>query len=233
MANQNPLPSAKFPPPPPMGNIPPVDPRNGRWTVSGLEFMTSLWAAVGGSGGTYALIKQLQAAIAVIFGMHGDGTLSKTGELTVTSSEDRPFVTSAFVDTTNADNIDEGTLALQRLPAGVYPFPWRPQGSLAGVPAASQQIFSLPTKAGNFLPTDLNGSLFNVAIAPTADATFQLLQNAAPIGTVLFPAGQTLGVPTFTETTFADDDQFILLAPSVVDATLSGFSFLIVGTRTQ
>lgn len=116
-SGDSPLPAASaFPVPPPVANIPLFDPQTGKMTPVGNNFFTQLWAALQGSGGVTDLIKTIQAQIAVIFGMHGDGTLSTTGELTVVSSEGRPFVASAFIDTTNADNISTGTLSPDRLP---------------------------------------------------------------------------------------------------------------------
>lgn len=84
----------------------------------GINLLTQIWAAMSGSGGAIDNIKEIQAQIAVIFGMHGDGTLSATGELTVVSSEGRVFVASAFIDTTNAGNITAGILPPARLGDG-------------------------------------------------------------------------------------------------------------------
>lgn len=117
MANDSPLPAASaFPVPPPVANLPLFDPQTGKMTPVGNNFFTQLWASLQGSGGVTDQIKALQAAVAVIFGMHGDGTLSADGVLTVVSSEGRIFVASAFIDTTDAANITSGILDPARLP---------------------------------------------------------------------------------------------------------------------
>ncbi len=92
------------PVPPPIANFPIVDLKTGNPTGTFREFIQKLWAATQAPGGVLA-------QIATVFGMHGDGTLSAAGVLTVLSSQTRAFVASAFSDTTNASNILTGTLA--------------------------------------------------------------------------------------------------------------------------
>lgn len=111
------LPAASANPvPPPLPNFAMVDTSTGKLTPMGYNFMTQFWAGLQGSGGATDNIKALQAQIAIIFGMHGDATLSADGIITVVSSEGRIFVASAFIDTTNAVNITSGILDPARLP---------------------------------------------------------------------------------------------------------------------
>jgi hypothetical protein len=111
---------------------------------------------------------------------------------------------------------------------------WQPQGSLAGTTTADQQIFALPMRAGNVVPTNMTGSIFKCAVAPTANTTFVFQLNGANQGTVEFLAGHTTSqAPVFTTFTSAGGDIFSMLAPHVPDVTFAGLSFLIIGTRTQ
>ena len=50
-----------------------------------------LWAGIQGTGGLIPTIQTLEAEVAIIFRMHGDGTLSPTGVLTVTKTNGVPF----------------------------------------------------------------------------------------------------------------------------------------------
>ncbi len=114
-------------PPAPLGPVPPpaaklaIGVLRGQdvfFNSIGINLITQIWAALSGSGGAIDNIKVIEAEIAVIFDMHGDGTLTREGVLTVVSSEGRPFVASAFIDTTIADNITEGILPPARIGDG-------------------------------------------------------------------------------------------------------------------
>ena len=148
MAQPPPVPSASSPVPPALLSLPLVSPRTGIPTVVGGSFLTQLWAAVAGSGGVGPTLAALQATVtalaasvaslatqvAIIFGMHGDGTLTAAGELIVTKTNGVPFAPSATTDTTNAANITSGTLATARIPVAVLQ-----SSTIAGLPAAAAQ----------------------------------------------------------------------------------------------
>lgn len=108
MASQPPVPSASFPIPPPLAALQLFDPRTGKPTPVGLNFLTQLWAGIQGGGGTIDQIAALQAAVAIIFGLHGDGTLSAAGVLTVTKTNGTPF--GFFATNTDAGGLT-GTLS--------------------------------------------------------------------------------------------------------------------------
>lgn len=132
----NPLPAASpQAAPPPLANIQFVVPQSGKLSLVGLNFMTQFWAKLQGSGGA---VQQIET----INNLSGDATFdSDTGELTVTSSEGRPFVASAFSDTTDADNIVSGTLDPARIADGsLEPSKLSPQdgASLLGNPTNAE-----------------------------------------------------------------------------------------------
>src|ERR1700744_4237140 len=105
------LPQASFPISPPLARMRIVEP-TGEFTTLGLTFFSQFWAGVQGTGGA---IDQ----IGTINNMDGDATFDKdTGHITVFSSQGKPFVASAFVDTTDADNITSGTLDPDRIADG-------------------------------------------------------------------------------------------------------------------
>lgn len=142
MTTPPPVPAASTPVPPPISKTPFVIVGTGMLTISALSFLTELWAAFQGEGGS-------ADQIAIIFGMHGDGTLSSDGVLTVTESDGRPFVASAFTDTTDASNITTGEMSQDRvagLTGGV---------AFADLPAPAPGLRNLVTDstvvaAGNF-----------------------------------------------------------------------------------
>lgn len=127
MAQPPPVPAASEPVSPPITKIPIVDLRTGLATLTFISFLTELWASLAGDGGlgpTLTLIQQeiaiLTARVATIFGMHGDGTLSSAGALTVMATNGVPFAPSATIDTTIADNIEWGTLPTLQLPIWLF-----------------------------------------------------------------------------------------------------------------
>lgn len=124
---------AAGPSPPPLNKFPFTVPGTGLCTLMAISFLTQLWAAVLGAGGISpsleALIEEvalltnqvgaLAVRVGVIFGMHGDGTLSATGELTVTSTNGNAF--GPFATGTNAADLT-GTLAAARIADDSLPY---------------------------------------------------------------------------------------------------------------
>jgi hypothetical protein len=95
-------------PVPPLLRLPFIVKGTETLTTTAIGFLTQLFNGVFGSTG-------IQTSLATIFGMHGDGTLSEEGVLTVTSSNGQDFVASAFTDTTDASNITSGALDQVRI----------------------------------------------------------------------------------------------------------------------
>lgn len=107
-----PLPAASSPVPPALLSLPLVNPKTGIPTLTGGSFLTQLWAALAGSGGVGPTVAELVVEVAIIFNMHGDGTLSPTGELIVTKTNGTAF--SYFATGTDAANLT-GTLNAARI----------------------------------------------------------------------------------------------------------------------
>lgn len=118
MALPPPVPSAGASSPP-ATKLPIVDLKTGLATLSFVSFLTQLWAAVLGDGGLgptidalVAEVAALTAQVAIIFGMHGDGTLAPDGTLTVTKTNGTPF--GPFATGTDAADLT-GTLDPARI----------------------------------------------------------------------------------------------------------------------
>ena len=83
------------------------------------------------------------------------------------------------------------------------------------------------------LPAGLTGSLLKCEVAPTADWTMTMTKNGVSIGTGTILAGQTTGSFTAASAvTFTDGDHWKCASPAT-DATISGVSYLIAGTRKK
>jgi hypothetical protein len=156
-----PVPAASFPLPPPLAAMQLVDPRTGRPTTLGISFLTNLWAGVQGGGGTVDQITVLQALVNTLYNMSGDATISATGAITVVSSEGRPFVNSAFTDTTNAGNISAGFLPAARIQDGSLV-----QAKITGL-ASPVLVSALPTPTAGLraIVTDANATTFASIVA--------------------------------------------------------------------
>jgi hypothetical protein len=97
-----------------------------------------------------------------------------------------------------------------------------------------EELFNATMKTGDSLPAGLTGSLLRCEVAPTVNWTVTLYRNGVSIGTGTINAGATTGTWTFASTvTFADGDAWTANAPATQDATCSGVSYTILGTRTQ
>lgn len=127
-----PVPAASASVPPPVKLLPWGTTSDGRpvtLTQSSFDFLTKLWAAANGQGGS-------ASQIAVIFGMSGDGTLSPTGVLTISSSEGRAFVLSAF----QLPSLEFTTSAEFEVTGS----PWSQAGTIAFKRAAPVTVSTLP-----------------------------------------------------------------------------------------
>jgi hypothetical protein len=165
MGDPPPVPAAGNPIPPPLNNMPFTNPDTGRLTLMAVSFLTQFWAGMFGDAGLGPSVKFLKeqvalieaelivltdavaaiaGQVAIIFGMHGDGTLSGSGQLVVTSTEGVPFAPSATIDTTDADNITTGTLDILQLP--LWLFQWSTINDLPD-----------PSPGTGILCTDLGG----------------------------------------------------------------------------
>lgn len=101
-----------------------------------------------------------------------------------------------------------------------------------GKPPSSETVMRLVTAHPYKLVVGLVGSLVNAKVAATNAAAYTLQKNGANIGTVNIAAGANTATYTFdTETQFDAGDIIELIAPAVQDATLSGVSVTLAGTR--
>lgn len=118
MAEPPPLPAAGAIPPA-LAKIAIVDLRTGLATILFISFLTQLWARIAGDGGLVPTVEELVEEVAIIFGMHGDGTLSATGVLIVTKTNGVPF--GPFATGTDAADLT-GTLSPDRIADGTLPY---------------------------------------------------------------------------------------------------------------
>lgn len=102
-----------------------------------------------------------------------------------------------------------------------------------GLPTATEVIFQYVTPTAFTMADELAGSYGYVEVNPTASAAFDVLKNGSSVGTITV---STLGVFTFTtaggSVSMAAGDRLTVTAPGTPDATLSGFSVSLAGTRT-
>jgi hypothetical protein len=109
---------------------------------------------------------------------------------------------------------------------GVY-FPGQPEAGATLLQFIAPRAFTLP--AG------LTGSQGYAGTAPTAEADLEIRKNGAPIGTITFGAGASLG--TFATAgggaeTFAAGDRLAIINQDPADATLADLSITFLGKRT-
>lgn len=119
MAQPPPVPAASTPVPPVLLNFPFTNPRTGILTLMAGSFLTQLWAGQQGAGGLGPTVETLVNEVATIFAMHGDGTLSASGVLTVVATEGVFF--GYFATGTDAAQLT-GTLNAARLAASSVPY---------------------------------------------------------------------------------------------------------------
>jgi len=99
---------------------------------------------------------------------------------------------------------------------------------------ASFEIFRITAKGGEKLhAADASSWKFNLENAATANMTWPLTKNGVSVGSISVLATATTGTFTFpSDMTLASTDEFKLTWPALADATASGPSWMIFGTRT-
>lgn len=104
----------------------------------------------------------------------------------------------------------------------------------AGVPAASFTI-PIPMVIPLTFPANFAGSWFNINVAPTANAVFNVFHNTTSggtgVGTITIQPPNTV-VWSTSGFTVSPTDTLSLTAPATQDATLAGVAFTILATRT-
>lgn len=189
MTNPSVPPPASFPVQPPLIFMPigTLDRTTGNVTA-GIQFLKQwqqMWAAIQGSGGLAGLVADvatLQTQVLTIFGMHGDGTLSAAGVLTVTETNGVAF--GFFATGTDASHLT-GTLNAARIANGSLPYATLANAisaELLGASAAGP-IGAITVGAGLVLATGSLASNFtgppavNVSALPAATATQRAFVN--------------------------------------------------------
>lgn len=114
-------------------------------------------------------------------------------------------------------------------------YPFRAVGGTPGrLPLDAEELFVAIMRTGDSLPSTLPNSFIACEVAPTSNWTLTLYKNGVSIGTGTILAGHTTGTWTFSSTvSFTDGDLWKGTAMTPQDATLSGISYSIAGTRTQ
>lgn len=164
MSGPGPTPAAGNVIPPPLFNFPWVKLKDGMLTVQAISQLTQFWALVVGEDGVAQNVQ-------ILFDMHGDATISATGQITVTATNGVTF--GYFATGTNASQLT-GTIATARYGANTIPFgalqvglgynmviaggdltQVDPQDTVAGLPAPTKGLRAFVTDsnvaaAGNF-----------------------------------------------------------------------------------
>jgi hypothetical protein len=113
--------------------------------------------------------------------------------------------------------------------AGVLRF----YGNLDGQPTASQVLFDVEMEGDESFLAAFSGSLGSCAVAPTGSVVLNIQKNGVTVGSMNIAAGATTATFTLASPlTFSSGDRFRMLAPSSVDATLSGIRYTFVGRRS-
>lgn len=94
-------------------------------------------------------------------------------------------------------------------------------GTAWGKPEAAARVFMIPVVRAFNLPIDCAGSRARAAIAPAAEAVFNIKRNGTTIGTITFAAGVLVGVFAMTATqNFVVGEYLEIFAPVSQDANL-------------
>lgn len=111
----------------------------------------------------------------------------------------------------------------------------RPCTFVPGQPAAGQEVMAYTVETSETFPANFASpkSYGTCKINPTSTAVYTVFKNASNVGTISISTG---GIFTFATTagaqiTLNSGDRFSVVAPGSVDATLSGVSITLVGTR--
>lgn len=109
--------------------------------------------------------------------------------------------------------------------------PYELHFAVTGHPSASQVIYRRLFAITVNLPPGLTGSLAKAGTAATGSTTFTIAKNGTAIGTLVFGAGATVPVVTFTAAvTLNAGDLLTVTAPASADATLADIAFVLLGS---
>lgn len=98
-------------------------------------------------------------------------------------------------------------------------------------PASGEELIAHIFTTDVTFPAGLTGSYARALVASTGAAAYSIRKNGVEIGTLTF-TGSTTGVFALASATdFEAGDRFSVVAPNPRNATLSGVSMTIVGTR--
>lgn len=106
-----------------------------------------------------------------------------------------------------------------------------------GKPLANEVIASgvVPYISGGFIVNNVGFDAASCQVvagsAATASTTFIIKKNGAQVGTIVFGAGATAGVVTFSQTSKTKNDLITVHAPATPDATLADIAGLLSEAR--
>jgi hypothetical protein len=101
----------------------------------------------------------------------------------------------------------------------------------SGKPGSLEILIQYLVATAVTFPSGLVGSLGQSILAATGSPVFSIQQNAVEVGTATFDVDSIADFVFAADVTFNPGDVFTLVAPSVVDSTLSGLSFTFKGSK--
>lgn len=104
-------------------------------------------------------------------------------------------------------------------------------GTYIGKPTESLKLVFHPAAVAFTIPEDCAGSIIRSDVSATTTQELSLKRNGSAFATATFSAGSTTATFVGVETAFSVGDIFTLIAPTSVDATLSGFGISILCSR--